>query len=146
MDPVEIRPHPPERRRKPGVVAPCCCCCCCCCLHSIGGLVGAAVGGRKARAAEERSTVRIYWLAFVLVLAATGVACAFTREGGLYAVLGLMALPVGQLMTSLLVFLFAVLRPDLVDFRTLGRITWTGFVWALASFVVMILALILISR
>jgi hypothetical protein len=51
---VRIVAHPPERGpRRPGPplqAGACCCCCCCCCLHSIGGIIGAAVaplmGGR----------------------------------------------------------------------------------------------------
>lgn len=44
--PVEVIAHPAERRHG---VSPTpaqtgsCCCCCCCCLHTIGGLIGAAV-------------------------------------------------------------------------------------------------------
>jgi len=34
----------------------CCCCCCCCCLHSLGGLIGAAVASipRKDTAWSDR--------------------------------------------------------------------------------------------
>ncbi len=42
--PVELHAHPPERRRRQSVTLPCGCCCCCCCLHTVGGLIGAAVG------------------------------------------------------------------------------------------------------
>jgi len=43
--PLKLTKHPPERRRPSGsVVLPCgCCCCCCCCLHTLGGVLGAAI-------------------------------------------------------------------------------------------------------
>jgi hypothetical protein len=42
---IRVEKHPPERRRPKTVTTHCgCCCCCCCCLHSLGGLIGAAVG------------------------------------------------------------------------------------------------------
>jgi hypothetical protein len=43
---IGVRTHPPERRRSAPVTlnAGCCCCCCCCCLHTVGGLIGAAMG------------------------------------------------------------------------------------------------------
>ena len=42
-----IEAHPPERgeHKKQYVILYSCCCCCCCCLHTIGGVVGAAVAG-----------------------------------------------------------------------------------------------------
>ena len=43
--PVAVERHPPERRGPRVVTAHCgCCCCCCCCLHSVGGLIAAALG------------------------------------------------------------------------------------------------------
>ena len=61
--PVEFVALPPERYRSSQASAQAggCCCCCCCCLHSLGGIVGAAValklgGGpayRNDAAAEE---------------------------------------------------------------------------------------------
>ena len=48
--PISFESHQPERRRKgsttlygPG------CCCCCCCLHSVGGLIGAAIASASGR-------------------------------------------------------------------------------------------------
>jgi hypothetical protein len=47
--PIDVHPHPPERRRRQTVTLPCgCCCCCCCCLHTLGGLIGAAIGSNVA--------------------------------------------------------------------------------------------------
>jgi hypothetical protein len=43
--PVNFESHLPERRRQGSTTlyAGCCCCCCCCCLHTVGGLIGAAI-------------------------------------------------------------------------------------------------------
>lgn len=51
---VRVRAHPPERRRAAPVTlnAGCCCCCCCCCLHTVGGLIGAAMGSSAAPASR----------------------------------------------------------------------------------------------
>ena len=44
---ITVITHQPERRRQrasvPAQAGGCCCCCCCCCLHTVGGLIGAAV-------------------------------------------------------------------------------------------------------
>ncbi len=49
---VRVVVHPPERgpRRSsvPAQAGPCCCSCCCCCLHTLGGLIGAAVASNLA--------------------------------------------------------------------------------------------------
>jgi hypothetical protein len=44
--PIQIEKHAPERRRRPAVTTlhcGCSCCCCCCCLHSLGGVLVAAI-------------------------------------------------------------------------------------------------------
>jgi|GEM_PF-2885654 len=52
--------HPPERRRKTGgVIVPGCCCCCCCCLHTLGGLIGAAIA--PSHSPGEMRGKAIYW-------------------------------------------------------------------------------------
>lgn len=50
-DRIGVRRHPPERgRRAPVVVLGCgCTCCCCCCLHTLGGVIGAAIGSSAGR-------------------------------------------------------------------------------------------------
>ena len=44
-----VEAHPPERGARPTqpVILYSCCCCCCCCLHTIGGVIGAAVAGAR---------------------------------------------------------------------------------------------------
>ncbi|HEY7426413.1 MAG TPA: hypothetical protein VH682_19425 [Gemmataceae bacterium] len=48
--------HPPDKRRGhlsvPAQAGPCCCTCCCCCLHSLGGIIGAAVAPNMGSAAK----------------------------------------------------------------------------------------------
>jgi hypothetical protein len=45
---ASIEQHPPERRAKRGIIVACpgSCCCCCCCLHTLGGIIGAAIASR----------------------------------------------------------------------------------------------------
>lgn len=45
-----VEAHPPERGVRPNqpVILYSCCCCCCCCLHTLGGVIGAAVAGSKS--------------------------------------------------------------------------------------------------
>lgn len=48
--PVRFESHQPERRRRAGTtLAAGCCCCCCCCLHTVGGLIGAAIASASGR-------------------------------------------------------------------------------------------------
>src|SRR5262245_37793029 len=63
--PIRFEAHPPERKRRPqSVVVACgCCCCCCCCLHTLGGVIGAAVApafGRRAYPSKYRLLVEEY--------------------------------------------------------------------------------------
>ena len=62
---IHFEAHPPERkRRSQSVVVACgCCCCCCCCLHTIGGVIGAAIApafGRRAYPSRYRLLVEEY--------------------------------------------------------------------------------------
>jgi hypothetical protein len=136
---MEIRAHPPERaRRSAGVSACCCCCCCCCCLHTIGGLIGAAVGGANAPSREERRTIGLYWSSFLAVAVVTIAAGALSGEMGLSVALLLCALPLGQLFTSLLVLLLAMVYPRPLDLPRLGAITWKSALWSVGGLAVMI--------
>src|SRR5262245_31272193 len=74
---VQVEAHPPERGKgRPVVVAcGCSCCCCCCCLHTVGGVVGAAVmsaatAGVDGDALASRSVAkRVYWLSVLFLVA-----------------------------------------------------------------------------
>ena len=86
-----IERHPPERRANRGVVVACtgsCCCCCCCCLHTLGGIVGAAVAspsGTSTDGASQASSAKAahtYWLLLVALcglIAAGGLSIAFNN-------------------------------------------------------------------
>jgi hypothetical protein len=52
--------HPPERGRSRSSVPVCAgaCCTCCCCLHSIGGLLGAAIGSVRLSNNPETDRIR----------------------------------------------------------------------------------------
>jgi hypothetical protein len=56
--PIHIEKHTPERRRQPTVTVACgcSCSCCCCCLHSVGGVVGAALAPVLVRRARPPIT------------------------------------------------------------------------------------------
>jgi hypothetical protein len=48
--PVSFESHQPERRRRAGTTLSAgCCCCCCCCLHTVGGLIGAAIASASGK-------------------------------------------------------------------------------------------------
>ena len=143
---MEIRALPPERaRRAGGVSACCCCCCCCCCLHTIGGVVGAALGGRNAPGVEQRRTIKIYWLSFLAVMGVTLLAGAASGELPMALLLILGALPVGQLFTSLLVLVMTAVLPNPISLPQLGRITWKSAVWAVAGLILWLVPILLIS-
>jgi hypothetical protein len=60
--PIQVEKHPPERRRSRTVTTHCgCCCCCCCCLHTIGGLIGAAICSAVARKPAAGSATQEYY-------------------------------------------------------------------------------------
>ena len=140
---MDILAHPPERvRRSGGVSACCCCCCCCCCLHTIGGLVGAALGGRNAPSPEERRTLRVYWLSFLVVIGVTLAMGAATGEMGLALFLILGALPLGQLLTSLLVLLMVAVLPNPISLPRLGTLTWKSVLWSVVGLLVWLVPLL----
>lgn len=131
---MQIRALPAERARRPaGVAACCCCCCCCCCLHTIGGVVGAALGTRRPLDEAERRTNRLYWSSFGVLVVLTFLAAALAGEAaaGVFLVLG--ALPLGQLFTSLIVLLLGPVLPQPVSLPRLGRITWKSTLWAVGG-------------
>ncbi len=135
---MKLRAHPPERRRR-GVTlaAHGCCCCCCCCLHSLGGLIGAAVGGAGAAGEDARRTVKIYWLSFLPLAALTAASFAKMERNNVAfgLVMAALTLPGAQLMASFVTLCASVFAP--IDLRTLGKITWKGFLWGLIGFLVM---------
>ena len=143
---MEIRAHPPERVRRPaGVSACCCCCCCCCCLHTIGGVIGAAVGGKNAPSEEERRTIRVYWASFCVVMVGTLLAGLCAGEPGIAFFLILGALPLGQLFTSLLVLVMAAVLPNPISLPRLGAITWKSALWSVVGLLIWLVPLLAAS-
>ncbi len=76
--PSPIQKHPPERRqrKKDGIVLYSCCCCCCCCLHTLGGVIGAALGGGYTPEPDYSvkpprrlpSSTFLYWMSFLIAV------------------------------------------------------------------------------
>ena len=129
--PVQFEKHAPERRRRPAVATlHCgCSCCCCCCLHSIGGLIGAAVApaygpGRRASLGTyydldvevpsikrpALSAVGVFWWVFVF-LNVIGLGLGLLADGGSSAsiiitiVVLLLVMPALQLASALVTML-----------------------------------------
>lgn len=143
---MKLRAHPPERRRR-GVTlaAHGCCCCCCCCLHTLGGLIGAAVGSTKAPTPEARRTVKAYWLLFLAstVLGVIGFMSQNRGELGISLLVTFICLPAAQLNASFMTLLVGLFKP--LDLPTLGRITWKAFFWGLIGFIVMAVPVLALS-
>lgn len=164
---VSIVAHPPERRRRPGTVAACgCCCCCCCCLHSLGGIVGAAMGSVKTTApapyrprvpssksadilAEEPRSggqaIAIYWLTLLGLVLATAILVGATAGGGeagviavLLVALGLPLLQLGASLVAWFIVLLGPVRDKGAAAERIGKITLAAFLWALAGVLIMI--------
>jgi hypothetical protein len=63
-DTATIECHPPERRRRTEIrMCHGSCCCCCCCLHTVGGIVGAAVAPKRGGPSTAWSHLSLieYW-------------------------------------------------------------------------------------
>ncbi len=142
--PVELEVHPPERRARTIVVGSgccTCCCCCSCCVHSLGGVLGAAIGSgvssgppllepnapeELARAASRSRALVAYWLTFAL-LTLLGVAAAGAGESATVGLTVLaVCLPAVQLLASLLAIpvMLVMIPPDPgAAFAALGRLT-----------------------
>jgi len=169
----QLESHPPERRRRSTETLMCgCCCCCCCCLHTVGGIIGAAVApafGKKSRLPihyyydEEFdisvpdigrtgfSAVKIFWL-ISLVLAVLG-ALLGAIGGGESFIIGLVILalvyPAVQLASGLVVLVWLALstRHDKsFQLKQTGKIILGLFVGAAAGIMAMVGIGVLFSR
>lgn len=139
---MKLQAHPPERRRR-GVTlaAHGCCCCCCCCLHTLGGLIGAAVAGTKARTPEGNRTVMAYWLILIATAALGGVGLGLKEGLGASLLMLLVAFPLAQLNASMFCLLASFVWA--LDLRLLGQITWKAFFWGVIGFVAMLVPFLL---
>ncbi len=159
--PVDSRvvAHIPERRRRGrGVTVACggctctCTCCSCCCLHSIGGVVGAAIAlseptpGLPAGAPAPRVTV----LYFVVLQLLTALLVFHPTLSELGIMVLLFCLPGIQVATSILCYLIVALShvPDKTHwYRKINQVTGQTILWTfyggLATVVLGIAALVL---
>ena len=142
---VRFEKHQPERRRAASDHVMCNggCCCCSCCLHSLGGLIGAAIATGKSREPAENLVLKCYWLVLVSL---TGVTMLITSQDsvGMGVILILLYLPAVQLAASVVTLIWIGMRSassleKKANLVTLGRITLWSFLAALAGLVAMIL-------
>jgi hypothetical protein len=172
-DAIRFESHPPERRRRSTETLMCgCCCCCCCCLHTVGGLIGAAVApafGKGSRMPvlyyydEEydisvpnigktgTSAVQVFWL-LSLVLGLIG-GCMGIAGGGEGLIVGLVILalvfPAVQLAAGLVVLIWLALssRSDRAyQLKQTGKIILGLFVGAGAGIMAMVAIGVLLSH
>jgi hypothetical protein len=163
LPPIGLILHPDERRAgssSRGVYAAgcCCCSCCCCCVHTIGGLVGAAIGSRPPkprpvptdveagapmREPAPQSAASVYWMVLLGVCTFSTIVFAILPgwdierwqesllEGGLMT---LIVLPALQWVASGATALgFVAFRTHDPPWRSLRRITWLSFLWSLVG-------------
>jgi streptolysin S family bacteriocin protoxin len=129
---LEFEALPPERRRSRSIIVASgsCCCCCCCCLHTIGGLVGAAIGTGTRDVTPGVNTGladKLYWLN-VSVLFMISVAYGMAVSGELvFAALGVaLGLPAVQLLASVFAAGLVLISPAQnkgACLRRIGKIT-----------------------
>jgi hypothetical protein len=113
----------------------CSTCCCCCCLHSLGALIGAAVGSLQSDQSEGESetglpasglsAAALFWLTFP-ILAMVGMVLGLL-DGSLdwMVVIVVLALPAFQIGAAIVVaFILAVSarRDKDNQYRQLGNI------------------------
>lgn len=135
---LTIEFHPPERNRPKAItVYAGCSSCCCCCFHTVGGLIGAAIGSRMApkNGIEEipPSANPYYWLS-LLVVSVLGMAILgfYSTEDFWVILLGgaAMGLPALQLIASGIALIAILMTSEgyrrAVMLIHLGKITlWT---------------------
>jgi hypothetical protein len=175
---VTVVAHPPERGGNGGVTllcGACCCCCCCCCLHSVGSLVGGAVGsvvplprwGRRRDDADEFSVNRddfiedrailptglLYWI-FVSMLVAVPTLAGYVWAGVdqpehlLFSFLIMVAafMPLLQLVGSLFTLIGAFFYRDMRHaLLRVGVITGSSLIGTVVGILVMVGALMMMG-
>lgn len=161
---VDLRTLPSERGRRRAVIAASCCCTCCCCVHSLGGIVGAAIATRKLRRAapvpglpgddEARLKrhwalypVSVYWKSCGAALALSVVVYYFAMNesmrpgdwGCMLQAAGIMFLPIVQLAGGFIAILWVTVssHPDRSSARhAIWKLIGISFLGALIGLVV----------
>lgn len=141
-----------------------CSCCCCCCLHTVGGLVGAAVATAHEAGPTAATTVRArtrgasrYWISFGGTLGAWAVIAALygllekQLGGAVGLALGglLLGLPLLQLVASVVAALGCLRERDpgerALALRRVFRITGGAMGGAAVGTFVMVLIFVLFA-
>jgi hypothetical protein len=165
---AELIAHPPERReqRKKYVVLYSCCCCCCCCLHTIGGAVGAILGGRSGIDDRSKPPVKgapsgkwLYWssllwsllIGLVVVTIMTFNSASGRRHASpdlafqaplMISVSIILAGPLWLLAASVIMAIQIAIRPNLplrhLYWWQLGKITLGVFVGSVIGILIMV--------
>lgn len=141
---VQFEKHQPERRRGFGGYLFCGggCCCCSCCLHTLGGLIGAALA-TATKPAEGGSATGFYWTC-VLIQAAICILASAALSVMTGLVIALTFLPLMQLIASLVTYVWILTRgsesPDrAANLQTLGSITLWSVIGAVLGLMLMML-------
>ena len=149
---VTVRMEPPERRRRPPTLLSGACgatssTSTTSSLHSVGGLIGAAVGAKRAakahgpEATDDRGVVwratALYCIVLILCAAVTPLLLS-TRHGGVAVFL---MLPAVQLAASIVAAMLALVlfrspRSRTVAFNAVATITGYALLWALGGAVI----------
>ena len=164
--------HPPERRRRTEIrMCHGSACCCCCCVHTVGGIIGAAVApafGKNNRmpihyyydedldisvpnvAKPGASAVKVFWfLSLGTAILGTMLGALAGREGfliGLFTfAMGFPALQLGCAVVTL-IWLGLSSRPD-KSFQSwqIGKIAIGLFVGTAAGILAMVVLAVLMS-
>lgn len=149
---VQLEKHQAERRRGMGGYLLCGggCCCCSCCLHSLGGLIGAAVVSGKSKSATGGSVVACYWTILTVLTVVVSLWGFASAEG--FGIIGvLLFLPLVQLAASVVTLLWVQIRSadfsdKQTDLRTLGRITLWSLLGAVVGLIAMILGFMMMTK
>lgn len=148
--------HPPERRRSSTTLLSAgCCCCCCCCVHTLGGIVGAVLGGRRnyvpapetlttakaihtetEKKAANRLVIRVYWLCVAIVAVINCLVCVvvYPNDPIIGPALLVAFLPLGQLLASVMALIYLNMANPPRESECvsrLGRITLLAFLGTL---------------
>jgi hypothetical protein len=127
--------HAGERQRSAQSPVACCGCCCCCCLHSIGSLVGAAVGSLP-KTGRGNLTTLLYWFTLVGSVLAVFILQRDVPNDSAWILVAIFFPAIQLGASALLVIAIAVLplKEKRPEFLRLGRITWMSLALGVLGF------------